>query len=387
MKKIEVQVAPAIISWVISQSASDKLSEKVAKNLQAWKDGKKVPTFNQIEAVSSATGIPLGYFFLDTPPVEDNFIIQCRTVDSVALTNPSRDLLNTIHDMEMIQEWTRDHLISEEFEPLNFIGKSKLNVTKTVDEVRDIIKIAVDWQNDLNGIEAFNYIRNAISESGVIVMANGIVGANTHRALDVEEFRAFTIIDNYAPVIFINSNDSKGGKLFSLLHEFVHVCLGENDLFNDRYSIGKNVSQVETICNAVAAEIIVPQSLFLEKWRKTIRNNDKKQTISMLADDFKCGQTVIARKALDNKLISQALYEEIARLAVKIYNDQRARNKEKNSGGNYYNNLSSRIDKRFFRLLASSVAEGKTLYTEAYRLTHTNSKTFDQLVNQGGEKK
>lgn len=386
MKKIEVQVAPAIISWVISQSASDKLSEKVAKNLQAWKDGKKVPTFNQIEAVSSATGIPLGYFFLDTPPVEDNFIIQCRTVDSVALTNPSRDLINTIHDMEMIQEWTRDHLISEEFEPLNFIGKSKLNVTKTVDEVRDIIKIAVDWQNDLNGIEAFNYIRNAISESGVIVMANGIVGANTHRALDVEEFRAFTIIDNYAPVIFINSNDSKGGKLFSLLHEFVHVCLGENDLFNDRYSIGKNVSQVETICNSVAAEIIVPQSLFLEKWRKTIRNNDKKQTISMLADDFKCGQTVIARKALDNKLISQALYEEIARLAVKIYNDQRARNKEKNGGGNYYNNLSSRIDKRFFRLLASSVAEGKTLYTEAYRLTHTNSKTFDQLVNQGGDK-
>ena len=187
----------------------------------------------------------------------------------------------------------------------------------------------------------------------------------------------------YLPIIFVNSNDSKGGKLFSLLHEFAHVCLGENDLYNDRYSIGKNVSQVETICNAVAAEVIVPQSLFLKEWEGCIKHNDEKQTISELASHFKCGQTVIARKALDNKLITLELYEVISQLAVKMYNDQRKKDKTKNSGGDYYNTLSSRIDKRFLRMLTTSVAEGKTLYADAYRLTYTNSKTFERLTNQG----
>ncbi len=385
MSKIEVQVAPAIINWVISQSNPGELSEKVTKYLNAWKDGKKIPTFNQIEAVSSATGIPLGYFFLDTPPIEDKSIVQCRTIDSIALNNPSRNLMNTIHDMEMIQDWTREHLINEGFDSLNYVGKFKANATEIAEGIRGILEISTNWQKELNKRDPFNYIRNAISESGTIVMVNGIVGANTHRSLNVDEFRAFTMIDDYAPVIFINNNDSKGGKLFSLLHEFAHVCLGENNLYNDRYSFGKNVSKVETICNSVAAEIIAPQSIFLKKWEETIKHNDEKQTISELAHDFKCGQTVIARKALDNKLILQPLYEEISRLAVKIYNEQRKKDKEKNGGGDFYNNLSSRIDKRFLQMLTTSVADGKTLYTDAYRLTYTNSKTFDQLTNQGGD--
>lgn len=383
MNKIEVKVAPTMINWVISQVNLEELSPKVVKYLNDWKEQKKSPTFNQIEAVSSATGIPLGYFFLDTPPIEDKSIIQCRTIKSVAFNNPSRDLMNTIHDMEMIQDWTREYLISEGFDALNYVGKFKSNASKIADAIREIINIETNWQKDLNGRDPFNYIRNAISESGIIVMVNGIVGTNTHRPLNVDEFRAFTIVDDYAPLIFVNGNDSKGGKLFSLLHEFAHVCLGENDLYNDRYSIGKNVSQVETICNSVAAEIIVPQSIFLKKWEISIKHNDQKQTVSELASDFKCGATVIARKALDNKLISSELYEEISQHAVKMFNEQRKKDKAKNSGGDYYKTLSVRIDKRFLRMLTTSVAEGKTLYTDAYRLTNTTSKTFERLTNQG----
>ena len=35
----------------------------------------------------------------------------------------------------------------------------------------------------------------------------------------------FTLIDAYAPLIFINAADSESGRVFSLLHEFVHIVI------------------------------------------------------------------------------------------------------------------------------------------------------------------
>lgn len=379
--RIDVQIAPAIINWVISQTQLSELSKEVANNLQAWKNGDKTPTFSQIENASKATGIPLGYFFLQTPPHEDKSLIKCRTIDSVTANNPSRDLMNTIHDMKMIQDWMREQLIADGVDPLDYVGKFKDNAKTVAENTRKILDIDIDWYKKVANNDSFGYFRSAISESGVIVMANGIVGGNTHRPLNVDEFRAFTIIDEYAPLIFINSNDANGAKLFSLLHEFAHVCLGHNSFFNDRNGIGNKVSKIETICNAVAAEIIVPQALFAKEWSGLIKDNTKKQVITKLSSKFKCGTIVVARKALDNGYISSGLYNEVFQLAVKRYNEQR---KKKSAGGDYYNTLSSRIDKRFLRKLAASVAEGNTLYEDAYRFTNTNRVTFEKLINQGG---
>ncbi|MCM1167041.1 MAG: ImmA/IrrE family metallo-endopeptidase [Lachnospiraceae bacterium] len=380
--KVNVSIAPTMINWIISQTQMSKLPQEVAENLNAWKNGEKTPTFKQVVSASKATGIPLGYFFLQKPPVEDVSLVEHRTVDSISVTNPSRDLLNTVHDMEMIQDWMREQLIADGFDPLDYVGKFKVHNKKIAENIRTILGIDVDWHKNVTG-DSFGYIRNAISNSGAVVMMSGVVGNNTHRPLDVNEFRAFTLIDKYAPLIFINSNDSSGAKLFSLLHEFAHICFGERSLFNDRYGFGEKVSKLETVCNAVAAEIIVPQEHFIKEWNSINSAGAEKQTVTKIASKFKCGNMVVARKALDNDLITGELYKEISRLAVKNYNEQR---KKKSSGGDFYNTLASRIDKRFLGMLTSSVAEGKTLYTDAYRFTNTNRETFDKLAKQGGIK-
>lgn len=379
--KVNIEIAPAIINWVFANVQINTLSEKVAENLKSWKDGKKVPTYIQIEQVSKATGIPLGYFFLSTPPVEDTSLIDCRTVDSVALANPSRNLMDTIHDMEMIRDWMKEQLISESADALPFVGR----YTKTTDteafakSVREILGIDIDWYK--KGVkEPFNFFRTAISESGVIVMLNSVVGVNNTRPLDIDEFRAFTIVDKYAPITFINSNDSNGEKLFSLLHEFAHICIGENSFFNDRYSTEKRVNSVETACNALAAEILVPKTEFVKEWNAEIKKADAETTIYTLAQKFKCGITVVARKVLDNGFIKSTLYHKIAKLAVAKYNEQRKKDKAK-GGGDYYNTIGSRIDRRFLNKLKNSVAEGRTLYSNAYRLTYTNRVTFENLIN------
>ena len=109
MAAVKVNIQPEIIRWALSQVQEEKLVEKLMENIVQWLNGTKDPTFNQIEDFSKKANIPLGYFFLQTPPVEQLDLLEFRTVDSVQLANPSRNLIDTIHEMERIQDWMKDY--------------------------------------------------------------------------------------------------------------------------------------------------------------------------------------------------------------------------------------------------------------------------------------
>ena len=386
--QVNVNVSNEILSWVLGQIQPGTVNHQIIEYLDSWSHGKKTPTFNQIEKVSKATGIPFGYFFLQTPPIEDTTLTEFRTVDSVTLDTPSRNLMDTMHDMGQIQDWVRDYLISEGASPLPFVGelKTQSNFKTVAQRLREILDIPNDWYTAFKAAEeSFNYIRTAISNAGIIVMMSGIVGNNTHRPLDIDEFRAFAMVDEYAPLIFINSNDSANGKLFSLLHEFAHICIGENSLFNDRDSTGTPVKKIETLCNAVTAEILVPHSAFIEAWNKIEEKGTPEENIRALSEKFKCGNTVLARKAYDSNLVSYDVYKRIAQRAVALYNEARKKKKERgDGGGDFYRTAASRIDRRFFNMLVGSVKAGRTLYSDAFRLTNTNRSTFGTLAEKVG---
>lgn len=388
----KIEVSTQILDWIIKSIPLETVPDKVLSSIQKWRSGDSQPTFNQLEKVSKALGIPFGYFFLQTPPNEDLSIVEYRTIDSIALTKPSRNLIDTLHDMEQIQDWMHNYLLSIESDKLKFVGALK-NETSSIDiakYIRQLLGIKTDWFKSTKTFdESFSLLRHAMSNAGVIVMMSGIVENNTHRPLQIDEFRAFALVNEYAPLIFINSNDSINGKVFSLIHEFVHICIGENSLFNDRYSTGQKVDKTEVICNAVAAEILVPIDLFTKEWFKEwfseSDGDDTAVRISSLAKAFKCGDTVIARRALDKQLITHEQYEAISKESVKRYKEYMQRKKErKEGGGDFYRTVASRIDKRFLRMLLSSVQEGTTMYTDAFRLTNTNRSTFTSLAEKVG---
>ncbi|SEK90176.1 Zn-dependent peptidase ImmA, M78 family [Ruminococcus sp. YRD2003] len=384
----KIEVSTRILDWIIRSIPLESIPDKVLSSIQKWRSGDSQPTFNQLEKVSKALGIPFGYFFLQTPPNEDLSIVEYRTIDSIALEKPSRNLIDTLHDMEQIQDWTYNYLLSIESDKLKFVGalKNQTNSIEIAKYIRQLLGIQDDWfKSAKTADESFSLLRNAMSNAGVIVMMSGIVENNTHRSLQIDEFRAFALVNEYAPLIFINSNDSINGKVFSLIHEFVHICIGENSLFNDRYSTGQKVDKTEVICNAVAAEILVPIDQFTKEWFSESDDVDETMRISSLAKEFKCGDTVIARRALDKKLITHEQYEFISKEAVKRYKEYMQRKKErKEGGGDFYRTVASRIDKRFLRMLLSSVQEGTTMYTDAFRLTNTNRSTFTSLAEKVG---
>lgn len=379
--KATYTVSPAVVDWVIGQMGAHPTPLKSLDILKQWRTGAKTPTFNEIQDISKKTRIPFGYFFLQTPPKGEIKLMEYRTIASAESVNPSRELIDTIAEMEQIVDWTREYLIAEGSENNPIVGKFKneSGITVIAAYIRKVLGLSINWFENTDN--SFNHLRNRMSEAGVIVMMNGVVRNNTHRPLNIEEFRAFTIIDSFAPLIFINATDSASGRLFSLLHEFVHICLGMDNLFNDRYSTFNDVNNLETLCNAVAAEILVPASLFGSTWNtQSLRATSIGEVVEKVAHYFRCGRIIVARKALDSGRLEQSTYDEIVRRAIQDFHEQKQ--SKKNTGGDFYRTKGSRIDNRFLTFVVDSVSRGKTLYSEAFRLTDTNRHTFSELVER-----
>lgn len=385
MASIAVDIHPEIINWALKQANEKNIDEALLRNVRQWIDGKKVPTFKQIEDFSKKASIPLGYFFLKTPPKEKINLIDYRTVDSLALIEPSRNLIDTIFEMEAIQDWMAAYRQDMGYGKCDFFGlaSNRNNAYDVAGIIRDYLDVPLKWyKNTGSASDSFRYWREGLNKAGVVVMMNGVVKNNTRRPLNTDEFRAFTMASEWAPLIFINAADTDGARLFSLLHETAHIAMGRSDLFNDRHIYSAPVSPDETLCNAIAAELLVPNEEFLLEWSKSTREIGDKERYFEISKIFHCGATVIARRALDNKLIGNSLYTEIAGYVIDQY-EKNKRNKL-SGGGNFYNTMGSRLDKSLVRAICESIVIGRTSYTEAFRLTNTNKNTFPDVVYKVG---
>lgn len=371
-------LSPAITDWLQRTIPAGVLPEKEQMLLYPM-DTKEVRlTFNQIKSMSAHSRIPFGYFFLTDPPDEEIGLVEHRTVNSTKFKNPSRNFMDTYYRMEAIQDWMIDYLEDQEADDLPFIGKYKLSSSSELAEaIRDVIGIESDDYLESSLNKTFNELKKKISDAGIIVMQSGIVGNNTSRSLDLNEFRGFAIFNKKAPLIFINSRDSTSGKTFTLLHELAHLLLGSDDLFNSSDEEIHLISPAETMANKAAAEVILPTEVFKQAWLQT-NLRDHKRAIALLAGKFKCSKTVIARKALDQGYINNNEYRAISAEVTQAFNQSRENRRK--GGGNYLKTLGSRWDANFLITLNDSVRSGRTNYIDAYRLTETKAKTFNKLT-------
>lgn len=383
MTHIRMDVKPEVISEYIRKSGLDVNDLKHFTNLgsiEHWLNGDKQPTFNQLNDLSKKLRVPLGYLILDeaiddTPP-----ILDYRTVDSLQTDQNSRELIDVIKTVETQQEFVADYRQQHGYDQLAFVNYFPLNesIENLVEFSRELLSVEMDWQKHLKGKTPFKYFREKFSDIGILVFINGIVGQNTHRRLDLNEFRAFVIVDQYAPAIFINTNDSQNGQLFSMMHEFAHILFGKQEVYNVGVELNDTPSDIEIKCNHFASEMLVPNQLFIEKWNHLVEQDTNKK-IGEMADYFKVSETVIARKALDYQYVTKDVYNNIAEYAYKNYKDSRNKQREKNDTGNYWNTLKSKMDLKLFSTVKKSVYEGDIQYTDALNLLGISRRAFDYL--------
>lgn len=383
-------ITPSIIEWARqrAQISIDVLSEMLhskPERVQAWEEGKQKPTFKQAQNLAQALHIPFGYLFLSNPPQENLPIPDLRTVADRELSTITPDFRELLNDIKRKQEWYREYAIENGEQEFEYLGRFTIN-----DNIKDVAKSiynALELNNTLRAKcrtrdDYLKLLTQKIEALGILVMRNSIVVSNTHRPLSVQEFRGFAISDNYSPLIFLNSSDANNAKIFTLAHELAHLWINQSGIsVVDLNELSSN--SIEKFCNAVSAEVLVPEDEFKTIWKYALSIEENSSTT---ADKFKVSNFVTARRALDLNLITEAEFFEYYRAESERFEQSRQHKRAQNSSGNYYATIHTRNGRRFSKAVVVAALEGKLPYREAAALVNIKASNLSEFAKTVGVK-
>jgi Zn-dependent peptidase ImmA (M78 family) len=379
-----VRVAPALLKWAVARAnLSDETVARRFPDLDRWIASDFGPTLKQLENFAGATHAPFGTFFMAEPPMESLPIPDFRTASNATVGVPSADLLDTIYICQMRQEWYRAFAIGRDYDQLPFVGSAEAggSIEPAASEIRNALSFGLEGRSRVATWEQSRLdMIAAIEEIGVLVMVSGIVGNNTHRVLDPNEFRGFALSDDLAPVIFVNGADTQAAQIFTLIHELAHIWSGESAL-SDVPVATKGANESELWCNAVAAEVLIPLRSILAEYRGEATPDE----ISRLARYFKVSTLVVIKRIYDAGRLEWDEFRrvyELERSRVIALSEER---RKSGGGGNYYYTQPRRLSPQFTRAVITDTLEGGTLHRDAYELLGTKKhETFVRLGEQVG---
>lgn len=368
-----LNLSPNVLRWAAGNigMSIEEMAEKVGafSKLERIVAGEMTPI--QAQNFARLTRIPFGFLFLKEPPaVEKPSLPDLRQLQSP--DQLSLDFYDTLRDIIRKQDWYIEYLNEIGADKPEFVGKYRGKSNTPPKEIAFDISKALGINANLRAACAttesyFSKISQQLETLGILVFKTGIVQSNTSRPLPVSEFRGFAIAHEYAPLIFINGQDSPSAWIFTLIHEAAHIWLGESGISDISASIHGTFNGIEQICNQVAAEVLTPKDEFLVLWKE---HSSEKFTV--LSRKFKVSKLVIARRALDFGKITRQEYLTVVSASKRSL-------KTDEPGGDPYRTIPVRSSKKFTNAILASAMSGRVMLRDAGSLLNIKPSTVIEL--------
>ena len=378
------KVNPEILVWaretagLTPEAAVRKLSIRDTQKANAldrlagYESGAEDPSRPLLLRMSKQYRRPLVAFYLPKPPTMGDRGADFRTLSGDDHTPETDAILDTLlRNIRARQSMVRALLEDEEeTAPLPFVGSRTMadGQAAVLNALQALLKVRLaDYRSQPDAGAAFDFLRRRAEEEGIFVLLKSDLGSH-HTAVEMEIFRGFSISDNIAPFIVINERDARAAWTFTLLHEIVHLILGQTGVSGRQAE-----NETERFCDDVAGDFLLPEREISEL---DLRGAKEIGTIAERITEFagirKLSRAMVAYRAHLAGAIAPAQFQEISDKFREEWRQEvvarRAQRQSQEGGPSYYVVRQHRLGHRLTSLVGRMVAAGELSTSKAARI-------------------
>lgn len=306
-------VKPALLIWGRERAgltlAHAALKADVSHDLlAAWELGDERPSIAQLRKLAAAYKRPLAVFFLPEPPIDFDAQREFRRLPGLTPQNETPELRQALRLALYRREAAKSiyERMGESFPEL--IGGVHPEEDEQLVSERVRAMLGISWHNQLSWrgpYAALDAWRSAIEKQGVMVFQTGGVALN--------EIRGISIPEGPLPVILLNNKDAAHARIFTLVHEFIHLLLTNSGHRTSKLE-GQKMPEdqlLERVSNRFAAAVLMPKREFLnEAASHPAAMMAEMEGLNRLATKIKVSPEAILRRLVSLHRISAGTYRQ-----------------------------------------------------------------------------
>ena len=319
-KATYVPITPEVLTWAIRESgyeADDVAGRiKVAPGMfGAWMTGQEKPKLTDFRKLASVLKRQEATFLLPSPPVSSLPRVEFRHPLDSSRQKLNPDELRWLRETRRLQQaaaWVEQEL--RQSPPSLPQWGLQGDPEKAGGAVRSQLGISTEdqlgWKSPSQAQRAW---REAIESSGVLVF---------FLSLGHDSCRGFSLWDDWAPVIAVNTGWNYEARIFTMLHEYGHLvtrtssaCVG-----SWRQTLSKQGDPAERWCERFAATVLLPW-LDVERvlrdearWKPGTAVESLEQ-LAKVARRFKTSLRATALRLITHNVATWSLYKQIPAVA------------------------------------------------------------------------
>jgi len=376
-RSITAEVKPEVFKWLRESSgwALEDVGKRLkisAENVKEFEEGERSPTLRQLKDLSQAFKRPLAAFFLSKPKEEPALPKDYRMLPNREGIFDKKTIL-AIRKARNLQDIGKELSSNIKYETKPKVKRINIfdNPEAAGKKYREIFRLTEEKQRKFkDSYKLFSYIRDALEDMNILVF---------QISMPIEDARGFALADNSPAIIVVSTKDSVEARLFSLMHEFGHILLGETIIDIPDISITTK-NKVENWCNEFASSFLLPKETAKRIFEAEHENLTVGKTLNSLARRYKVSKAMLLLNMYKLNFISKTIYQSI--LDRYKPEDVAVKKKEGKKGGGIPSDKRclSEVGNKFISLVANNFDRKYITYSDALNYLSIKSKNFDKVL-------
>ncbi len=313
-RAIPVPITPAVLSWAISESGYSpvQLAERLhvpLETLQAWQERRALPTLTQFKRLATILRRPSATFLLPEPPPHIRPQVQFRHPPKGPREALNPTELRYLRDASRLQRalaW----LLPQLGWPPGEIPKVEIGFPAEQVAAATRQRLGVDVQRQqrwTSAAEALREWRASLQDAGVLVFL---------LPLGRQSCTGFSLWDDQAPLIAVNTWWNTQARIFTLFHEYGHLLTRTNSACVDGRRGPHGGDLAERWCDQFAGSVLLPWDAVAEYLRGILGWSPGKvitdlKVAGRIAREFKVSLRAATLTLISHQAATWDLYEEI----------------------------------------------------------------------------